>query len=196
MSSRITGAIAGLCLGLASAAADAHPHAWVLVDLVPIFDAEGRWTAVRETWTVDRGDALSQNFEKWLAPEDYFTRLTIGGRPIGHAPISDLEVERGALEVRFTFTVPLEEPAFVTLGAGVDVFDEEFYYDIDFSAEPAGENLPPGCTVARRAHANVDPVAAMLIRRLGLPSSQAVASDPAAGYPARVAIDCAPAAAP
>jgi hypothetical protein len=50
--------------------------------------------------------------------------------------------------------------------------------------------VPASCQAARRQQPNLDPVAVMIIRKLGLSADPAVISDPAAGYAVRVAIDC------
>jgi ABC-type uncharacterized transport system substrate-binding protein len=198
-----------------SASAQAHPHAWIAASVAPTFDDGGRLASVREKWVFDYdystliGPQLDQNGDgaftgeellghlreggilSWILNGNYFTRITMGGEPAAFGPAENFSV--GVVEAALTveFTLPLLDPRAVVGRAGVDVFDPEFYYDITFGSpdvEPV--NAPPACTVGRRESDNLDPVAVLLLRRLGLAANPAVVNDPAAGYSLRVAIDC------
>jgi ABC-type uncharacterized transport system substrate-binding protein len=183
----------------------------------PAFDERGRLASVREKWVFDYdystliGPRLDQNGDgaftgeelmshlgeggilSWILNANYFTRITLGGEPVEFGPAENLSV--GVIEAALTveFTLPLLDPPTIIGEAGVDVFDPDFYYDISFGSpgvEPA--NAPASCTVGRREGDNLDPVAVLLLRRLGLAANPAVINDPAAGYTLRVAIECPP----
>jgi ABC-type uncharacterized transport system substrate-binding protein len=191
----------------------AHPHVFPLVKVTALFDGAGRFSGVHEKWTfdydysaiakelADTDDSKSIDDEEmarswteglaWVAHHDYFTRLTVAGRPVPHGEPQDVNPRFFAGKLLVEFTLPLAEPQPVTLGAGIDVFDGEFYYDFEFDyPDVDATNAPAACMVDRRQQANLDPVAVMLIRKLGLPADPSILNDPAAGYAVRVAIDC------
>ncbi|MGE3780723.1 MAG: DUF1007 family protein [Pirellulaceae bacterium] len=210
---RLAGAAASLLL--ISDTASAHPHVFIDVAVEVVFDSEGRFSAVHEAWLFDydAGDVIRLTADKngndngqaepeelqaliggalsWIPSSNYFTRITVGGRQIAHLEATGfvIRVERGRVAVEFT--LPIADPVPITLGAGVDVFDGEFYYDFEFTSNPVrSAGLPSTCAASRRTQANVDPMAVMLIRRLGLSADPAILNDPAAGYAVRVAVDC------
>lgn len=210
----VAAGIAGvICAGVWTAPASAHPHVFVDATVTPLFDAAHRLSAVHEKWTFDDAftegigpdldvnknglleDSEIQNAtadgELWFVPYSYFTRITVGGQPVNGLSAGDFRVAIPGARMVFEFTLTLAAPAAVTAGAGIDVFDPEFYVDVEF-ADPGIDagHAPPGCTATKRQQANLDPVAVLLIRKLGLPADPAVLNDPAAGYPVRVAIDC------
>ena len=206
-------ALAGAIGLLAAAPAAAHPHVWINATVAPVFDEMGRFTAVHEKWTFDDtftegvGPDLDVNKDGileaseiqnaaaagvlWFVPAGYFTRVTIAGRQVATAAVKDFTVTIPGAHMVAEFTLPLAEPQTVALGAGIDLFDPEIYVDLQFADPPIDTaRVPPSCTATRREQPNLDPVAVMLIRRLGLPADPAVVNDPAAGYAVRVAIDC------
>ena len=195
------------------APAAAHPHVFPLVKVTALFDDAGRFAGVHEKWSFDydysaiakeqvdtdgSGSVDDAEMAKawteglgWVTYYDYFTRLTVAGHKVEHGPPQDVTPKFFAGKLYIDFTLPLAEPVPVTLGAGVDVFDGEFYYDFEFDyPDVDAVNAPPACVVDRRQQANLDPVAVMLIRKLGLPADPSILNDPAAGYAVRVAIDC------
>jgi len=196
-----------------AAPALAHPHVFPLVKVTALFDDAGRFAGVHEKWSFDydysaiakeqtdtdgNGSVDDAEMAKawteglaWVAHYDYFTRLTVAGRKVEHGPPQDVAPKFFAGKLYVEFTLPLAEPQPVTLGAGIDVFDGEFYYDFEFDyPDVDAENAPASCVVDRRQQDNLDPVAVMLIRKLGLPADPSILNDPAAGYAVRVAIDC------
>jgi len=198
---------------LAAQPTAAHPHVWINATVAPVFDDQGRFAAVREKWTFDDtftegvGPDLDVNKDGileaseiqdaaalgvlWFVPAGYFTRVNFGGEPVATGVAKDFTVTIPGAHMVAEFTLPLAAPQAVTSGAGIDVFDPEIYVDVQFADPPIeATRVPPACTVARREQPNLDPVAVMLIRRLGLPADPAVLSDPAAGYAVRVAIAC------
>jgi ABC-type uncharacterized transport system substrate-binding protein len=194
--------------------AAAHPHVFPLVKVTALFDDVGRFSGVHEKWSFDydysaiakeqadtdasgsvdeaeTAKAMTDGGLGWIPYYDYFTRLTVAGRKVEHGPPQDVTPKFFAGKLYVEFTLPLVEPQPVTLGAGIDVFDGEFYYDFEFDyPDVDAVNSPPACIIDRRQQANLDPVAVMLIRKLGLPADPSVLNDPAAGYAVRVAIDC------
>ncbi len=207
--------LAALALIGSAGSAAAHPHVFPVVTVTVLFDGAGRFTGVHEKWSFDYdysatikstadkdGDGSLSDEElvkslgedgvlSWLPGGDYMTRLTIGGRPVARGEAQDVKPTAYAGKVLIEFTLPLKEPQAVTLGAGVDVFDPEFYFDIEFDyPDVEAPTAPAKCTVARREKENLDPVAVMIIKRLGLPADPKVLADPAAGYAVRIAIDC------
>jgi ABC-type uncharacterized transport system substrate-binding protein len=198
-----------------SGPASAHPHVFPTVTVTALFDDAGRFSGVHQKWSFDYdysgvvkqssdddrdGSVTQEELVKamgqdgvlsWLPGANYFTRLTFAGRPIAPAESRDVEAKLFAGKLIIEFTLPIAEPQVVTLGAGIDVFDPEFYYDIEFDyPDVEAPAAPATCQVARREKDNLDPVAVMLIRKLGLTADPKMLSDPAAGYAVRVAIDC------
>jgi ABC-type uncharacterized transport system substrate-binding protein len=198
---------------LSAGQADAHPHVWIDVTVAPVFDGMGRLTAVHEKWTFDEpytesigpdldvnkdgmlSDIEVQNAAKvgvlWFVPPGYFTRITAAGRSLATKPVQDFSVKIPGPGMVVEFTLPLVEPAVVPPGAGIDVFDPEYYVALAFADPDIDASLAPtSCQVSRRSQANLDPTAVMILRRLGLTTDPAILNDPAAGFPVRVAIDC------
>jgi ABC-type uncharacterized transport system substrate-binding protein len=202
---------AGVML-LPAAQAAAHPHVWINATVAPVFDETNRLVAVREKWMLDveftegvgpdldvNKDGILEapeiqnaaaNGTLWFVPYGYFTRVTLAGRQVATAEVRDFRVTIPGAHMVVEFTLPLAEPAAVT-SAGIDVYDAEFYVDVQF-ADPGIDTtlVPAQCLATRREQANLDPVAVMLIRRLGLAADPAVINDPAAGFAVRVAIAC------
>jgi ABC-type uncharacterized transport system substrate-binding protein len=202
-------------LAVLTGPAAAHPHVFPTVTITVLFDDAGRFSGVHEKWSFDYdysgvvkassdsdgdGSVTPEELTKamgqdgvlsWLPAANYFTRLTFAGRPVANAMPQDVEAKLFAGKLFIEFTLPLSEPQVATLGAGVDVFDPEFYYDIEFDyPDVEATGTPAACQVARRERDNLDPVAIMIIRKLGLTADPKVLGDPAAGYAVRVAIDC------
>jgi hypothetical protein len=125
---------------------------------------------------------------------NYFTRVSLGLATIENEPAQHISARmvRSALTVEFT--LPLVEPLAVgDATIGIDVFDPEYFYEIAFATpDIVASDAPAGCSVARRGVSDtpLDPMAILLLRRLGLLADQEIALDPAAGYPARVVITC------
>jgi ABC-type uncharacterized transport system substrate-binding protein len=206
---------ASVAFAALTAPAGAHPHVFPIVTVTALFDDAGRFSGVHEKWSFDYdySDVVKQSSDddrdgsvtpeelikamgqdgvlSWMPNANYFTRLTFAGRQIPHAQPKDIEAKLFAGKLIIEFTLPVAEPQVVTLGAGIDVFDPEFYYDIEFDyPDVEAPTAPAACEVARREKDNLDPVAVMLIRKLGLTADPKMLSDPAAGYAVRVAIDC------
>jgi ABC-type uncharacterized transport system substrate-binding protein len=200
-----------------AAPAAAHPHVWITVKVTMVFDDQGQFTAAKENWAFDydfsaifkeeadtdmsgsiseeeAAQGLTDNLS-WIPHYGYFTRLTVAGHEVAHKDPVDYGARFFAGKLYVQFTLPLQQPAIVDRGAGVDVFDPEFYYDHEFDyPDVDAVKTPDSCVVDRRSTPNLDPVAVMLIRKLGLPADPAVINDPATGYAVRVAVTCGAAA--
>lgn len=198
---------------IAVSRAAAHPHVWVEVTVEVVFDDAGRLAEVREHWLfdanlnadmavlndLDRNGVLSDeeagraiaNNMGWIPYFDYFTRITSDGEAVEPAPASRFEVSFVEDRFRLDLTLPIAAPFAIGDEAGVDVFDIQYYYAIDFAPdfEPRAVNLPEGCTITRREKGALDAQAANLLRQLGLPG-QPAARDAAAGHPARIVVTC------
>jgi ABC-type uncharacterized transport system substrate-binding protein len=136
----------------------------------------------------------------------YFTHLEVDGvtvhTEIPPAPTVTYSEGYFFLDVE----LKLAEPVRVERSASIDVYDPEIYYQLDFPHEgapyptgqrwpadaPLGEgaiaatNLPAGCAIGRRGPELLDPMANLLLQRLGFQT----AGDPAAGQPVRVVLTC------
>jgi ABC-type uncharacterized transport system substrate-binding protein len=218
--SRFRGVLAALSATIAMATlaspAAAHPHVWMTVTVAPTFDADGRFASVHEKWFFDYdyslliGSQLDADGDGqfsvdelvatispggllgWIGEKNWLTLLTVGGQQIPRGAVSNISV--GVVESRLTveFTLALPEPQPVKLGAEVDVFDPEVYYDVQFDRpDIEAPTAPASCTVAARPKDELDPFAVMMIKRLGLPSDPKVLNDPAVGFTVRVMLNCA-----
>src|SRR5262249_46728573 len=117
--------------------------------------------------------------------------LTIGGQRVGHGPAQDVSVGVTNAKLVVEFTLPLAEPQVPKQGAEIDVFDPEVYYDVQFDhPDVMPANAPASCTIGARPKDDLDPIAVMLIKRLGLPANPQVLNDPATGFTVRVEVNC------
>jgi ABC-type uncharacterized transport system substrate-binding protein len=186
---------------------------WADVAIEPLFDEGGRLTAVRERWTFDdqyteligpeldtSKDGFIQPVEltnslstalNWMIPAGYLTRVTVDGAPVAPQGAYDILTTYSGSRLAIAFTLRFIEALSPPLNVGVDVFDPTYYVAIDF-ADPAidASRLPGGCEATRRPQPNLDPVAVMMLRKLGLTLDPAILADPAAGFPARVIVTC------
>ncbi len=207
--------IAGLSALAVATPAAAHPHVWFTVTVAPTFDEASRLSSVHEKWYFDYdyslliGPQLDQNGDgtfsvdelvktltgdgvlSWVLNKDFFTLLTVGGQKVEHGPAQDVSVGVTESKLVVEFTLPLADPQVPTQGAEIDVFDPEVYYDVQFDhPDVVATTAPPSCTVGARPKDDLDPIAVMLIKRLGLPASPQVLNDPATGFTVRVEISC------
>jgi ABC-type uncharacterized transport system substrate-binding protein len=205
-------ALAPLALLLTAMPAAAHPHVFPIVKITALFDEAGRFSGAHVSWVfdydfsaiakeeadTDKGGyvddmelaAYTERYLGWVPMSDYMTRITVEGRPVARKPVEDYAVKFFAAQLYIDFTVPLETPVAVKT-AGIDVFDPEFYYDFEFGyPDFDAVNQPAACIVDRREAAAFDPVAVMIIKKLGLPVDPSLIDDPATGYNVRIAISC------
>jgi ABC-type uncharacterized transport system substrate-binding protein len=110
----------------------AHPHSWIDLRTIAIFDEQGRIAALRILWTFDEfyttfaiegmdkdGDgvpddaslrALAEASTKGLAEYSYFTFMEFEGKPVAYMPIRDVEATYFQNRLGLVFTLPLSEP--------------------------------------------------------------------------------------
>ncbi len=130
----LTYSVAG-CLLLALVLAtpvSAHPHTWIDLRTIAIFDAQGRISALRVLWTFDEfytafaidgmdkdGDgipddeslrALAAASTEGLAEYSYFTFLQVNDKPVSYGAIRDVESTYFQGRLGLVFTLPLTEP--------------------------------------------------------------------------------------
>ena len=207
--------LAALFMLLAIPTTAAHPHVWMTVTVEPKFDNVGLLTAVHEKWYFDYdysllvGSQLDQNDDGvfsideliatispggllgWIGEKNWLTLLTVAGQKVPNGNVTDISVGVVNSKLVVEFTVALPEPARAELGAEVDVFDQEVYYDVRFdSPDVVALTAPTACRVVARPKDDLDPVAVMLIKKLGLPADPTVLNDPATGFTVRVTINC------
>jgi len=136
-----------------SAAAVAHPHAWIDLSSALVFDAEGRATGISETWLFDEfytafavqgrdrdgdgvpepdqlGALLAINLGN-LREYDYFTRATVDGRALELVTARDATSRMVGSRLEMTFFVPFSEPV-VMAGHELSfaVYDPIYYIEI------------------------------------------------------------------
>jgi ABC-type uncharacterized transport system substrate-binding protein len=151
---------------------------------------------------VDR--ALAYYFG-WIEPNRYFTHVTVDGTAVR---VTDQPPPKASFADGFFFVAAelrLDQPITIGANAAIDVYDPEIYYSFDFpraGAERPGPratpgaplaegailavDAPPHCWVGQRPPELLDPMAVILLQRLGL----ATQSDSAAGFPTRAVVPC------
>jgi ABC-type uncharacterized transport system substrate-binding protein len=151
----------------------AHPDVWVNNRITVVFDGAGRLAEVGEKWAfdyafsilagklIDANENGSFDVEElvaaispsgllgWLGQKDYLTRLTVAGLTIPHAQVPGLAI--GIVDGKLTieFAVPMDQPQPVPYGAGIDVFDETYYYGFEYAPVQA-VGAPASCRVDQR----------------------------------------------
>ena len=134
-------------------AVQAHPHAWIDMRTAPVFDAQGRITALRVDWLFDEiyslfsteafdddGDGLPDaerlhelvagSMER-LAPFGYFTELRAGDARPGHDTVVDYSAEMQGERLLMRFTLPLSEAVDPRAAPfSYAVYDPTFYIQI------------------------------------------------------------------
>lgn len=110
----------------------AHPHGWIDLRSVMIFDDEGRIEAIRVHWLFDEyytvfategmdadGDgnpdsdqieALARNNITNLEAYDYFVFMETGGEQPAYGEVTHYETYMVGIQLAMVFTVPLAEP--------------------------------------------------------------------------------------
>lgn len=153
------------------APAKAHPHVFVEVHSVYLFDEKGQLNAVREVWSFDSffSTMLVEEFDKdqsgsfdaeeiadlkrdafdSTAEFNYFTHILVDGalRPV--SGIDHFEAKLIGDSLVYVFTVQLDAPVDprrhrLTLG----LYDPSFYVDVALAEGEANraEQMPSGCS--------------------------------------------------
>ncbi len=160
---------AALILG--SAAAQAHPHVWVTMNEMVLYD-KGTITGLQQAWTFDEmytqqaiegldknGDGkydreelkeLAQVNIDGLKEFEYFTFAKLGDTVLKFKPPVDYWLEhtdKGILTLHFT--LPLEQPVSAEApGFNFAVFNSSYFIAFDFAQADSvklGANAPAGC---------------------------------------------------
>ena len=164
--------IASICLTATTGAATAHPHVWVKIRSVLLFDASGKIAAIRHAWTFDDlySAFATQGIERkpdtpltseQLAPiaaqnmEDlreyaYFTSARAGGQKLGFAaPVDFSAEEHPDKTLTLHFTLPLTSAASAGKAFALQVYDPSYFVDFEFEAtDPVTlKSAPDGCSV-------------------------------------------------
>jgi len=139
-------------------AAQAHPHIFIEARSELVFDQAGRIAAVRNIWQFDKAytaflvQGLDKNRDGKLSAEElqpmaktnvealasyeFFTYLTIDGKPAGFLPPSDYgltSVDGGGLIL--TFVLPLKAPSPGRGTSNLVVFDRDYFVAITYGKE-------------------------------------------------------------
>lgn len=166
--------LAGLPLCLVAAqGALAHPHVFVTGKSEIVIAADGRVTAVRQSWTFDEffsaaaamghdtdGDGTYTREElaplakvnvESLSEYDFFTYLTKGGEDIAFAPPQEYWLDFADGLLTLNVTLPLKTP--VSAGDGplsLEVYDPSYYVAFSFAeTEPLALSAgAPDCALA------------------------------------------------
>jgi ABC-type uncharacterized transport system substrate-binding protein len=155
-------------LGLATTAS-AHPHVFADATAEIRFDDEGRIVSVRNSWRFDKAftafaidgidkdddgtysrtelDTLAAENIESLADFDYFTRLTVAGKPVPFRAPAQYRGEISDGRFQLTFDLPLSDPAKPSPDMSLSISDPQYYVTVDFAGEAAirTENAPAGC---------------------------------------------------
>ncbi len=162
-------AAACLC-AVAISPARAHPHVWVTARAEMIFDATGKVTALRHSWTFDEAYSSFQvqglgtdgkmptreqlaplakvNMDS-LAEFGYFTVLKVGGKAQDMGAPSHEHLDVGADKlVTLTYDLPLSAPVAAKPAMTLQVYDPEFFVQFDFAPQDAVTLIgaPNGCS--------------------------------------------------
>ncbi|MBM3606871.1 MAG: DUF1007 family protein [Alphaproteobacteria bacterium] len=160
-----------LLAGLAGTA-QAHPHVWVVVKSVIVFDKGGRVTHIRHSWTFDemysafaiqglggRGRDLQKDLDelasvnvKQLAESEFFTFVRAAGQrqEFGAPRNASITLDDKKLAT-LHFDVPLKKPAAANKAFVLQVFDPGYFVAFEFEK---GESVtmtgaPKGCSLRK-----------------------------------------------
>lgn len=161
-----------IVLILATVPARAHPHVWVTVKSVVLFDAENKAIGIRHVWTFDemyssfaveglgKKDVKNPTREdlkeladlniQSLKEFDYFTFPMHAGAKLPLGAPKDYYLEHVDKLLSLHFTLPLEKPLdVVPEGLSFTVFDQTYYIAFVFAKEEPlklGEGAPKPCS--------------------------------------------------
>jgi ABC-type uncharacterized transport system substrate-binding protein len=169
---RLLSLLLAACAGaiLATAAASAHPHVWVVTKSSVVYAPDGSVVGIRHAWTFDdmfstfatqgleqkkKGEftreelqPLAQVNVESLKEFDFFTHGRMDGKKAQFAEPKDyhLEFDAKATALTLHFLLPLKTPA-KAKALTLEVFDPAYFVDFQF-AEKDGAALigaPKGC---------------------------------------------------
>lgn len=131
----------------------AHPHAWIYLKTVVLFDDDGRVAGLRQRWLFDEfytlyateefdkdGDGRPDDDQLWqlavvnlesLAEYDYFTYLQVDGVQPAYEEVSEYETYMDGENLVLVFTVKLLSPADPRQHAVTySVYDPTYYIEV------------------------------------------------------------------
>jgi ABC-type uncharacterized transport system substrate-binding protein len=126
----LIGLLGVACLAQVPLAAQAHPHAWIDVQSTVVLAPDGTFAAIKEQWLFDElysaaimdgmaadspsGQATVREYAAMaienLKPYDYFTKITVDGKPIHLDQASEFAGTMQDNQLLLTFTAPLAQP--------------------------------------------------------------------------------------
>jgi len=143
--------------------AAAHPHAWIDVSVEVLFDADGKVTALKQSWlfdefytadTVQKGeqakiDLLTTRILGNLKDWGYFTRVQVGERAIAIKAPTEHSARMEKHRLLMTFVVPLAEAVSPTQAPlTYSIFDPTYYIEMLHAERKDAIRLtdaPPSC---------------------------------------------------
>jgi len=126
----LIGLLGVACLAQVPLAAQAHPHAWIDVQSTVVLSPDGTFATIKEQWLFDElysaaimdgmaadspsGQATVREYAAMaienLKPYDYFTKITVDGKPIHLDQASEFAGTMQGNQLLLTFTAPLSRP--------------------------------------------------------------------------------------
>ena len=203
-------AVAGACV--ASSAAMAHPHVWVIMKSEVAYAPDGSATGVRHAWTFDdmfstfatqglEQKTKGQFTREELAPLaevnmtslkdfEYFTYGNMDGKKVPFAAPKDYWLEYKDSVLTLHFTLPFSTPA-KAKSVSVEVYDPSYYVDFAFAEKDAVKlsGAPGGC---RLVVGKPQEMSSELAQRLAqIPPGQQIPQDSyGAQFASRVTVTC------
>ena len=149
----------------------AHPHVFVVVTSQVLFDAQGRVSGVRHSWTFDdmysafvttgasedgkpvsaeQLQPLAEQNVSDLAEYGYFTLVKVPGQKIEFAKPQAIAMREDDKKlVTLTFTLPLKQPVKADKAFTLQVYDPTYFVSFDFAKDGvAMTGAPSGCSVS------------------------------------------------
>ena len=202
--------LVGALVGLRPA--EAHPHVWVTIKSVVLYDGKGQVTGVRHAWTFDEmfsafavqgldtdNDKIYSRAELASLAEvnvtslkefDYFTFGKVDGKAAMFNDPIDYFLDHANGALTLTFTLPLKTPARAKI-FDIDVYDATFFVSFELAKADAAamQGNPAGCQVSTKGPKPVDD---QKLSRLGEDffSSLAPTSDFGAQFANKIAVKC------
>ena len=126
----LIGLLGVACLAQVSLPVQAHPHAWIGVQSTAVLSPDGKFATIKEQWLFDEiysaaimdgmaadspsGQATVREYAAMvienLKPYDYFTKITVDGKPIHLDQASEFAGTMQGNQLLLTFTAPLSQP--------------------------------------------------------------------------------------
>ena len=167
----VAAALAGLLI--ATGAASAHPHVWVVMKSTLVYGPDGVVTGVRHAWTFDdmysafatqgleskkKGEFTPQELQplaqvnvESLKEYDFFTYARANGKKVTFVDPAEYSLEFNPKDTALTlhFLLPLKTPVKAQT-LNLEVFDPSYFVDFALAEKDAVnlEKAPSGCQIA------------------------------------------------